>query len=58
MRHLLQVIVYRYIVTFLMIYHLNKRVVLLPPKLRDLQFRGYIKSACKLNMVKEDGLGF
>ena len=35
---------FRYIVTFLMIWHLNKRAVLLPPKLRELQFGGYVKS--------------
>ncbi|KAA8535935.1 hypothetical protein F0562_028413 [Nyssa sinensis] len=34
----------QYIVTFLMIWYLNKRVVLLPPKLGSLQFGGYIKS--------------
>ncbi|CAL5402341.1 unnamed protein product [Camellia sinensis] len=37
-------VISQYIVTFFMIWHLNKRVVLLPPKLRDLQFGGYIKS--------------
>lgn len=34
----------RYIVTVSMIWHLNKRAVLLPPKLKNLQFGGYIKS--------------
>lgn len=37
-------ILVRYIVTFLMIWHLNKRAVLLPPKLGELQFGGYLKS--------------
>ena len=35
---------FRYIVTFLMIWHLNKRAVLLPPKMGTLQFGDYIKS--------------
>ncbi|XP_059647398.1 protein DETOXIFICATION 45, chloroplastic-like isoform X2 [Cornus florida] len=34
----------QYIVTFLMIWYLNKRAVLLPPKLGSLQFGGYMKS--------------
>ncbi|KAK4562029.1 hypothetical protein RGQ29_004759 [Quercus rubra] len=34
----------QYIVTFLLIWHLNKRAVLLPPKLGSLQFGGYLKS--------------
>lgn len=34
----------QYIVTFLMIWYLNKRAVLLPPKLTELQFGSYIKS--------------
>ncbi|KAM4071536.1 hypothetical protein ACJW30_11G065500 [Castanea mollissima] len=33
-----------YIVAFLLIWHLNKRAVLLPPKLGSLQFGGYLKS--------------
>ncbi|XP_057496492.1 protein DETOXIFICATION 45, chloroplastic-like isoform X2 [Actinidia eriantha] len=37
-------VISQYIVTFLMIWHLNKRAVLLPPKLRELQFGGYVKS--------------
>nr|QBM79469.1 MATE39 [Rehmannia glutinosa] len=37
-------VVSQYIVTFLMIWHLNKRAVLLPPKLGELQFGGYLKS--------------
>lgn len=35
---------FRYIVTISMIWHLSKRAVLLPPKLKNLQFGGYIKS--------------
>ena len=35
---------FRYIVTFLMLWFLNKRAILLPPKMGSLQFRGYIKS--------------
>ncbi|XP_019459042.1 PREDICTED: protein DETOXIFICATION 45, chloroplastic isoform X1 [Lupinus angustifolius] len=34
----------QYIGMLLMIWHLNKRTELLPPKMRDLQFGGYIKS--------------
>ncbi|OVA11973.1 Multi antimicrobial extrusion protein [Macleaya cordata] len=34
----------QYIVTFLMVWFLNKRVVLLPPKMENLQFGGYVKS--------------
>ncbi|KAL3514945.1 hypothetical protein ACH5RR_021847 [Cinchona calisaya] len=34
----------QYMVTFAMIYYLNKRVVLLPPKFGELQFGGYLKS--------------
>ncbi|XP_030942573.1 protein DETOXIFICATION 45, chloroplastic-like isoform X3 [Quercus lobata] len=34
----------QYIVTFLLIWHLNNRAVLLPPKLGSLQFGGYLKS--------------
>ncbi|GAB4853081.1 Protein DETOXIFICATION 45, chloroplastic [Ancistrocladus abbreviatus] len=37
-------IVSQYIVAFLMIWFLNKRAVLLPPKLGDLQFGVYMKS--------------
>ncbi|KAL6522495.1 Protein DETOXIFICATION 45, chloroplastic [Orobanche minor] len=37
-------VISQYIVTFLMIWHLNKRAVLLPPKLGELQFGGYLKS--------------
>ncbi|XP_052192536.1 protein DETOXIFICATION 45, chloroplastic isoform X2 [Diospyros lotus] len=37
-------VVSQYIVTFLMIWHLNQRAVLLPPKLTELQFGNYIKS--------------
>ncbi|XP_058090692.1 protein DETOXIFICATION 45, chloroplastic-like isoform X2 [Magnolia sinica] len=34
----------QYIVTLLLIWFLNKRAVLLPPKIEDLQFDGYMKS--------------
>ncbi|GAB2291627.1 Protein DETOXIFICATION 45, chloroplastic [Dionaea muscipula] len=34
----------QYIVAFLMIWHVNKRAVLLPPKLANLQFGVYLKS--------------
>ncbi|KAF8405524.1 hypothetical protein HHK36_010431 [Tetracentron sinense] len=34
----------QYIVTCLMIWYLNKRAVLLPPKMENLQFGGYIRS--------------
>ncbi|KAA8547575.1 hypothetical protein F0562_004004 [Nyssa sinensis] len=34
----------QYFVTFLMIWHLNKRTVLLLPKIGDLQFGGYLRS--------------
>lgn len=34
----------RYIVAFLMIWYLNERVVLLPPKMGQLQFGSYVKS--------------
>ncbi|KAI3446335.1 hypothetical protein Pfo_003000 [Paulownia fortunei] len=37
-------VVSQYIVTFSMIFHLNKRAVLLPPKLGELQFGSYLKS--------------
>lgn len=37
-------VISQYIVTVSMIWHLNKRAVLLPPKLKNLQFGGYIKS--------------
>lgn len=37
-------VVSQYIVTFLMIWHLNKRAELLPPKMGTLQFGDYIKS--------------
>ncbi|KAJ9704536.1 hypothetical protein PVL29_002886 [Vitis rotundifolia] len=37
-------VVSQYIVTFSMIWHLNKRAVLLPPKMGTLQFGDYIKS--------------
>ncbi|KAL8090166.1 protein DETOXIFICATION 45, chloroplastic-like [Apium graveolens] len=37
-------VVSQYIVTCLMLWHLNKRAVLLPPKLGSLQFGGYLKS--------------
>lgn len=39
-----QIFVFRYTVTFLMIWFLNKKAVLLPPKMGSLQFGGYIKS--------------
>lgn len=34
----------QYIIAFLLIWFLNKRAALLPPKLEDLQFGGYVKS--------------
>ncbi|KAD4982166.1 hypothetical protein E3N88_18837 [Mikania micrantha] len=34
----------QYIVTFLMMWHLNKRAIILPPNLGALQFGGYMKS--------------
>ncbi|KAG6778047.1 hypothetical protein POTOM_017892 [Populus tomentosa] len=34
----------QYLVTFLMVWHLNKRVILLPPKVGELQFGVYMKS--------------
>lgn len=37
-------VISQYIVAFLMVWHLSKRVILLPPKLRELQFGGYVKS--------------
>ncbi|KDP42017.1 hypothetical protein JCGZ_03080 [Jatropha curcas] len=37
-------VISQYIITFLMIWHLNKRVILLPPKMRALQFGVYLKS--------------
>ncbi|XP_074350345.1 protein DETOXIFICATION 45, chloroplastic-like isoform X2 [Apium graveolens] len=37
-------VVSQYLVTCLMIWNLNKRAVLLPPKLGSLQFSGYLKS--------------
>ncbi|XP_058213843.1 protein DETOXIFICATION 45, chloroplastic-like [Rhododendron vialii] len=37
-------VISQYIVTVSMIWHLSKRAVLLPPKLKNLQFGGYIKS--------------
>ncbi|XP_011088695.1 protein DETOXIFICATION 45, chloroplastic [Sesamum indicum] len=37
-------VVSQYIVTFSMLWHLNKRAVLLPPKLGELQFGSYLKS--------------
>ncbi|XP_060667443.1 protein DETOXIFICATION 45, chloroplastic isoform X2 [Ziziphus jujuba] len=37
-------VVSQYIVTFLMLWFLNKRAILMPPKLGSLQFGGYIKS--------------
>ncbi|KAL5562379.1 hypothetical protein UlMin_032126 [Ulmus minor] len=40
----LSVVMSQYIVTFMMLWYLNKRAVLLPPKLASLQFGGYIKS--------------
>ncbi|GAV60111.1 LOW QUALITY PROTEIN: LysM domain-containing protein/MatE domain-containing protein [Cephalotus follicularis] len=38
------VVVSQYIVALLMLWHLNKKVVLLPPKMGSLQFGCYIKS--------------
>nr|XP_043609602.1 protein DETOXIFICATION 45, chloroplastic [Erigeron canadensis] len=37
-------VISQYMVTFLMIWHLNKRAVLLPPRPGALQFGGYMKS--------------
>nr|XP_004290047.2 PREDICTED: MATE efflux family protein 3, chloroplastic isoform X2 [Fragaria vesca subsp. vesca] len=37
-------VISQYTVTFLMIWFLNKKAVLLPPKMGSLQFGGYIKS--------------
>ncbi|XP_050233773.1 protein DETOXIFICATION 45, chloroplastic [Mercurialis annua] len=37
-------VISQYLVAFLMIWHLNKRAILLPPKLGDLQFGVYMKS--------------
>ncbi|KAJ8765162.1 hypothetical protein K2173_010653 [Erythroxylum novogranatense] len=37
-------VVSQYIVTFLMVWHLNKRVILLPPMMGALQFGVYMKS--------------
>ncbi|KAL3597573.1 hypothetical protein D5086_009210 [Populus alba] len=37
-------VVSQYLVTFLMVWHLNKRVILLPPKVGGLQFGVYMKS--------------
>ncbi|KAL2493514.1 MATE efflux family protein 3 [Forsythia ovata] len=37
-------VISQYIVAFSMIWYLSKTVVLLPPKLRELQFGGYLKS--------------
>lgn len=41
---ILEILYLRYIVTLLMIWYLNKRAVLLPPKMGALQFGNYIKS--------------
>lgn len=35
---------FRYICTFLLIWSLSKRAVILPPKIEELEFGGYIKS--------------
>ncbi|PQQ15638.1 protein DETOXIFICATION 45 chloroplastic isoform X1 [Prunus yedoensis var. nudiflora] len=40
----LSTVISQYTVTFLMIWFLNKRAILLPPKVGSLQFGGYIKS--------------
>lgn len=37
-------VISQYIVTFLMIWRLSKRVILLPPKMENLHFGGYLKS--------------
>ncbi|KAL9354127.1 hypothetical protein Peur_052097 [Populus x canadensis] len=37
-------VVSQYLVTFLMVWQLNKRVILLPPKVGELQFGVYVKS--------------
>ncbi|XP_020411099.1 protein DETOXIFICATION 45, chloroplastic [Prunus persica] len=41
----LSTVISQYTVTFLMIWFLNKRAILLPPKVGSLKFGGYIKSA-------------
>ncbi|XP_062080790.1 protein DETOXIFICATION 45, chloroplastic-like [Humulus lupulus] len=38
-------VVSQYVVTFLILWFLNKRAILLPPKMGSLQFGGYIKSS-------------
>ncbi|XP_010111728.2 protein DETOXIFICATION 45, chloroplastic [Morus notabilis] len=40
----LSTVVSQYAVTFLMLWYLNKRAILLPPKMGSLQFGGYMKS--------------
>lgn len=45
---MMDILYLRYIGTLLMIWFLNKRAELLPPKMRDLQFGGYIKSGEEL----------
>jgi hypothetical protein len=41
---MLENLCFRYIVTSLLIWQLNKRAILLPPKMGSLQFGGYLKS--------------
>ncbi|XP_062080649.1 protein DETOXIFICATION 45, chloroplastic-like [Humulus lupulus] len=41
-------VVSQYVVTFLMLWFLNKRAILLPPKMGSLQFGEYINSGCFL----------
>lgn len=46
----------RYVIAALMIWHLSKKVLLLPPKLGSLQFGDYIKSGtfflCSLKLCR------
>ncbi|KAF7113282.1 hypothetical protein RHSIM_RhsimUnG0142600 [Rhododendron simsii] len=44
-------VISQYIVTVSMIWHLSKRAVLLPPKLKNLQFGGYIKSGESFSVI-------
>ncbi|ONH94390.1 hypothetical protein PRUPE_7G013600 [Prunus persica] len=59
----LSTVISQYTVTFLMIWFLNKRAILLPPKVGSLQFGGYIKSAhsfpnCFCFQLWDDTCGF
>ncbi|KAK3010828.1 hypothetical protein RJ639_011512 [Escallonia herrerae] len=46
-------VVSQYIVTFLMIWYLSKRAILLPPSLEALQFGGYVKSGSNRSARKQ-----